>query len=314
MKFSAKNLIFAGVILISILSCSNSFAAVSNEKKPVLKTSLPLAKKPRGLTEQERNHLEDLKDAHSEKLVGAMRSKVHANDAAGLAVELSYLAMRSLEDGQVVKASNQAKVGLEAAISAANETGNNRDVSFRFRCQDQDFVKDEANAKKTWEQLRAQVKANDATAARVISNTFVSQIECYMPSVDTSFLLEQLKKMNSLIGKNDFDGARVAARQIMQSQKSHSYTIFMPIERAKAFVDEADRLLSADKSANREQIDLLLSQAAEQMRLAEILGYVERKKTSPVQTLLKMAQDNISHDKDNNETMAKISDSIRSLQ
>lgn len=113
-------------------------------------------------------------------------------------------------------------------------------------------------------------------------------------------------------GKNEI--AKAILRNALQSFVVVESSIPLPIVRAQALVEEVSRQTSAGQM-NPAQVDRLLSEADQQLTVAEKLGYGNRKKDfSEIHMALKDTKKRVSHHQESKEGLEKVRKTLQALK
>lgn len=115
--------------------------------------------------------------------------------------------------------------------------------------------------------------------ARAILSGLASEIDIVVTSLPLASYAEGIKGVARLVGEEKYKEASVALDELLSTLVVTRHIIPLPILRAEELLKKADKLAATENRTGKQnkELDTLLNNARDQIRMAEALGYGDKK-------------------------------------
>lgn len=115
--------------------------------------------------------------------------------------------------------------------------------------------------------------------ARAILSGLASEIDIVVTSLPLASYAEGIKDVARLVGDEKYQEASVALEELLSTLVVTRHIIPLPILRAEELLKKADKLAETENRSAKQnkELETLLDNARDQIRMAEVLGYGDKK-------------------------------------
>ena len=249
-----------------------------------------------------------------EKEQAAQRENTRPIAEALSAVEETRAAVKMLENNR----NDQARAALERAIGkmdivlAAHPNLALVPVSADIHVVD--MAADEATIKRINDEAKDLVNKGLYQSARLLLRDLASEIDIAIVNLPIVSYPTAIHQAVRLIDEGKSPEARLQLLTALNSLVIAETTIPIPIVRAQAFVDEASRQVDSGKF-DRNQTNQLLTEADQQLNLAEKLGYGMRKQDyTDLASSIKTARNSLNKGQDTRSLLTKLKQDLEGFK
>jgi hypothetical protein len=212
----------------------------------------------------------------------------------------------------------QAKSALERALGKSDlllmNYPNASLVPISVNVHVMDTSAEDATLKKTSNEAKSLIQQGRLQEARLLLREIASEIDITTANLPVATYPKAIRTASQLINQGKNDEAKVQLLTALQSLVIVESAIPLPVIRAQALIDEVGRQASEDK-LDKAQADHLLSEADQQLTLAEKLGYGNRKKDfADIHRSLKETKKIVSRNQESKGIIDKVRSSLQALK
>ncbi|MDR3607152.1 MAG: YfdX family protein [Oligoflexia bacterium] len=213
---------------------------------------------------------------------------------------------------------DQARDALSRAIVKSNIVSSMHPmmtlVPVSFNLQVTDTIASDATLKRVTEEVKKLVDSGQYQAARPLLRDLASEIDVTTVNLPIATYPSSLRSAASLIDRGKVAEAKSQLLSALHSLVINERIIPLPVVRAQALVEEVNRQVLA-KKVDKEQASIFLSDADQQLALAEKLGYGTRKQDfSDLRASIQEIKRSIRLDQQPQTFIARVKSDLQSLK
>ena len=175
-----------------------------------------------------------------------------------------------------------------------------------------DTSADDATLKQTGNEIKGLVAQGQFQAARPLLRNFASEIDIDIVSLPIATYPNAIREASKLIDQGKIPEAKASLLAALRTLVVAEKAIPLPIIRAQALVDDVSS--QADqKKLDKAQADRFLSQASQQLSLAETLGYGTKDDFADLQNSIADAKHKVDQSQQPQSVLAHLKSGLKSL-